>query len=70
MCLPEERIMVDCIDFGDFFGFTFVEKEGEHCSAFRTVNKSTGETGIFNPIQNLKLLDTCIKIPLDEVLGI
>lgn len=68
VCLPDERITVACVDFGEFFGFTFIDKEGDWCSAFRIVNKSTGETGIFNPTQDIELFRKGKDIPLEEVL--
>ncbi len=66
--VPGEDILNECCDFGEFYGFGFINEEVDWSAAFRTVYKADGHTGIFNPAENLDLLDSMKKIPLDEVL--
>ena len=66
--VPGEDILHECFDFGEFYGFGFINDKVDWYEAFVTVYKADGHTGIFNPIQNLDLLDTMKKIPIDEVL--
>ncbi len=69
---PDATILADCLDFGEFFGFGFINEEVDWYPAFNTVNKSTGETGVFNPWNDPKseeLMDNAVDIPLEEVLA-
>ncbi len=63
--------LVSCVDFGEFWGFGFSPitlEEGGICYGYHAVPKTGGEAYVFNPTQNLDLLDTAKEIPLDEVL--
>ena len=63
--------LVSCIDFGEFWGFGFspeMLEDGGICYGYFAVPKVNGEVFVFNPTQNLSLLDKAVKIPIDEVL--
>lgn len=66
--VPGEDILCECCDFGDFFGFGFINDEVDWSAAFRTVYKANGHTSIYNPAEDLDLLDSMKKIPLEEIL--
>lgn len=66
--IPGDDILHECCDFGEFYGFGFTNDERDYYFGFRTVYKSDGHTDVFNPTENLDLLDTMKKIPIEEVL--
>jgi hypothetical protein len=58
-----------CRDYGEFWGFNFVEpiqKEWDSGFADTTINKKTGELSYFNPIMDFDLWDNAIPIPIDQ----
>ena len=66
--VPGEDILCECFDFGEFYGFGFIDDERDCYYALRTVYKSDGHTDMFNPITQPYSEDTLKKIPIEEVL--
>ena len=64
----DDYILHACFDFGEFYGFGFVNDERDYFFVFDTVYKSDGHTGTFNPITQPYSEDTLKKIPIEEVL--
>ncbi|MDR2592725.1 MAG: hypothetical protein LBC59_07960 [Chitinispirillales bacterium] len=61
--------LVDCRDYGDFWGFDFVSpmyKKGDNGNADITINKKTGEKSSFNPIMDLDLAEKSTPIPIEQ----
>ncbi len=66
---PEEQYFTSCVDFGEFWGFTFAKEPDDWCDAYRTVYKSDGHTSFFNPICDFELFDRGVDIPVEDVLN-
>lgn len=74
--LRENRklILIDCLDFGDFWGFAFCDVMPTESNpvggvGFDTVDKTTGKIGFFVPTSNLELFDKATVIPLSKLEG-
>jgi len=64
-------LLVSCGDFGDFWGFVFMENdfrfdEPSGGSAYTTVDKKTGEIGFFVPTMDLDLFSKSKSIPVEQ----
>lgn len=57
----------ECVDFGEFYAFSFSDKEGDLGGAYETVNKESGEISFFNPISNLKLLKVAKQVDVNTI---
>lgn len=64
--LPGRNVIVECLDFNDFWAFLALENENENnvAGAYDTVSKQTGEIGVFNPIEDFEkfLKSTSISV--------
>ncbi|GBU22048.1 hypothetical protein R80B4_01951 [Fibrobacteres bacterium R8-0-B4] len=59
--------LVDCRDYGDFWGFCFVpENHTPDGIADITINKKTGKIGYFNVIMDFDLAERSIPIPIEQ----
>lgn len=60
-------IAIECLSFVDFYAFGLTEKGRENeliGGGYDTVDKTTGELGSFNPVQNFDAFFTAKKIPV------
>jgi hypothetical protein len=67
--LPNRNHLVECCDFGGFWGFIFTEKDpgGEaFASRYDCVNKVTGEVFNFNPPDDFELFSKGVMLPVDQ----
>lgn len=61
------RPLLECSDFGDFYGFVF-GKEGEPIgTGYTCVDKKTGRVFGFAPFDDFDLFRKSVQIPLKEV---
>jgi hypothetical protein len=66
--LPNRNYLVECCDFGKFWGFIFTEedpKDESFGSGYDCVNKTTGEVFTFNPPDDFEVFTNGIMIPVD-----
>lgn len=63
-------VAVECLEFPDFYAFALVEKEFEKelsGGGYNTVNKITGEVGVFNPTQDFESFFEAKSINIDTL---
>ena len=52
-----DKVVVECLEFADFFAFALTDKGVENESAgggYDTINKTSGAIGTFSPVQDLE----------------
>lgn len=52
-----DKVVVECLEFADFFAFALTDKGAENESAgggYNIINKDSGEIGTFSPVQDLE----------------
>lgn len=65
-----EKVVVECLEFADFYAFALAEKgtEGQpRGGAYDTVDKVSGELDGFNPITDFDAFFSAKKIPIDTL---
>ena len=66
--LPGRNIIVECLNFDDFWAFLALESENENsvAGAYDTVSKLTGEIGTFNPTEDLQKFSKATSISVEQ----
>ena len=59
--------VLECCDFGDFYGFVFGIDGEPKGSGYTCVDKSTGRVFPFNPFDDFDLFGKGKQVPLTEV---
>lgn len=69
--LPNRNYLIECLDFGEFYGFAFSEEKLPQNEMFGSgydcIDKNTGEIFSFVPTQNLKLFRKAKTINLSNL---
>lgn len=63
----KDKVINECLELSNFYAFSLVEKgrENELCGGgYHTVDKTTGELSVVNPIRNLKVFMEAKKIDI------
>lgn len=72
--LPERNFLLECSDFGDFFGFVFSPmeiKDGDmYGGMYDCVEKKTGRVFAFSPFDDFDVFDNGIQLPLETFEGL
>lgn len=67
--LPDRNFLVECSDFGGFFGFVFAPEEikaGDmYGGMYDCVEKETGRVFTFSPFDDFDLFDSGVQLPLE-----
>ena len=70
--LPDRNYLIECTDFGEFFGFVFLSEppsEDGFSGVYDAVNKATGEVFLFNPPDDFEIFDKGIQISIESIDG-
>jgi hypothetical protein len=74
--LPDNNFLIECLDFGDFWGFWFNFKPCDPgdtgvmlSCGFDTVNKQTGEISHLTPAMNHERFENAKSVPVEEFAG-
>jgi len=67
-------LLTSCDDYGDFWGFMFMPPTYDPNDSYTipngvgdiTVNKKTGEIGVFTPLMDFDLFDKRKPIPIEQ----
>ncbi len=59
--------MVECTDFGDFYGFVFSETDEAFGGAYRCMKKDGGDVFMFNPTDDFELFDKGKMLDLSDI---
>ena len=60
--------LIECCDFGEFYGFIFGSSGESIGTAYICVNKNTGEVFSFSPFDDFELFDKGVQISVQDVL--
>ena len=65
--LPGKMVLIECLDFGDAWGFAFAEtySEEDFGGAYDLVDKNSGELSMFNPPDDFERYESAKSISID-----
>lgn len=70
--LPNKNFLVECSDFGKFYGFVFSKHKPSpdepFGSAYDCIDKETGEHFPFSPFDDFDLFDKAIPVSIEELI--
>ena len=61
--------LIECCDFGKFFGFIFGEKDHDFATAYWCIDKETRKQFGFSPFDDFDVYDKGVQIPVSEVIA-
>ena len=66
--LPGKNVLIECLDFGNVWGFAFAETSADEDfgGAYDLVDKNTGELSMFNPPDDFERYNSAKIIPIEQ----